>query len=270
MIVYTKDDTVKLSGALTRNHWPTIKAAARVLMKEHPEGILIDCGELTTVTPEGARTFLDALRDIEGAGARMVVCNLPPSVMETLRRLPGVRSQLPFSMSVEEARESLRTVGASAVELLRGAVVIPVLETADTTAALRFAAAIRHDRNLPVGLVGFVLVPRELPLASPMPEQESHVQSLLAKAAEAAHSRGVAPCTIHVERVRELKDGLLHALSQHEAAMVVLALRRDRLMEEDFLELAELLLRKAPCEVIIARVFETTGETPAKRRGGEG
>jgi anti-anti-sigma regulatory factor len=270
VIVYTKDDTVKLSGALTRNHWPTIKAAAHVLMKEHPEGILIDGGELTTVTPEGARTFLDALRDIEAAGARMVVCNLPPSVMEMLKRLPGVRSQLPFSMSVEEARESLRTAGACAVGLPRGAVVVPVLETADTTAALRFAAATRRDRSLPVALVGFVAVPREVPLASPMPEEESQVQSLLAKAAEAARSCGVTPCTMHVERVRDLKDGLLHALAEHEAAMVVLALRRDRLMEEDFIELAELLLRKAPCEVVVARVLETAGETPAKRRGGQG
>ncbi len=270
MIVYTRDDTVKLSGALTRNQWPTIKAAARVLMKEHPEGILIDGGELTTVTPEGARTFLDALRDIEAVGARMVVCNIPPAVMAVLRGMPGLRSQVAFSMSVEEARESLRSAGACSIGLPLNAILVPVLSTADTAAALRLASVSHRDRGLPVGIVGFVVVPRELPVSSPLPEEEAQTQELLGAATAEARRLGLA-CTVHVERVREIKDGLLATIAAHEAAMVVLALRMDRLQEEDFLDLASHLLRRAPCEVLIARVAgkdsPNGGPTTANGRG---
>lgn len=256
MIVYTKDDMVKLSGALTKNQWPTIKAAARYLMREHPTGILIDGGELTTVTPEGARTFLDALRDIEAMGARMVVCNLPESARDVIRRIPGLRSQLAFSMSVEEARQSLRSADACSVALPVHAIVVPVFEDADIATAVQLAAVMYRERNRPVGFLGLLVVSRELPLSSPLRDDEARVQHYLSMASELARKHSL-PCAAHIERVRDVKDGLLHALAESEAASVVLALRQDRADQEGYLDLSDLLLRKAPCEVLIARVAPT-------------
>src|SRR5215470_1559686 len=111
MIVTSSDDVVRLSGALVKNQWLTIKAAANLLLQSHPQGIIIDCGELTHVSEDGAKTFLDAIKDIQAAGARMVVCNLPPEVLQVIRSVPGVRSQLPIANSVDEARASLRLSG---------------------------------------------------------------------------------------------------------------------------------------------------------------
>lgn len=253
MIVYTKDDTVKLSGALTRNQWPTIKAAAHVLMKEHPEGILIDGGELTEVTPEGARTFLDALKDIEASGARIIVCNLPQGAMEVLKKVPGLRSQLALSMSVDQARESLRAESVCSVGLPEGAIVVPALESVDMETALRLAYVMNRDLGKPVGLLGFVCVPRELPLSAPMPEEEGRVQKLIMSGAELARRHGFR-CYAMVQRVRDIRDGLLHALSEARSFRVVLALRVEEAEQEDYLDLADLLLRKAPCGVLIARM----------------
>ena len=113
MIVASKDDVVQLSGSLHKNQWLTIKATAKLLMKDHPEGILIDCSDLHEISEDGAKTFLDAMKDIQGEGARIVVCNLPPKVQDVIRCVPGVRSQLPIANTMEEARASLRLGGAS-------------------------------------------------------------------------------------------------------------------------------------------------------------
>jgi len=272
MIVYTKDDTVKLSGALTKNQWPTIKAAANFLMKEHPEGILIDGGELTTVTPEGARTFLDALRDIEAAGARMVVCNLPASAREVIRRIPGLRSQVAFSMSVEEARQSLRSDGACALGLPPDSVIIPVLEEADLPTAVRLAAVMYRDSRKPVAFLGLLLVSRDLPLSSPMGEEETALSQRLSSASALARAHGME-CAVHIERVRDIREGLLHVLTRTGAAAIVLALCQERSGDEDYLDLSSLLLRRAPCEVLIVRkptggTQEAGGADEVVRRGG--
>ena len=60
MIIETKNDVVRLSGALKKNQWLTIRAATDLLLKDHPEGIIIDCEHLTEISSEGAKTFLSS------------------------------------------------------------------------------------------------------------------------------------------------------------------------------------------------------------------
>jgi anti-anti-sigma regulatory factor len=252
MIVYTKDDTVKLSGALVRNQWLTIKAAAMVLLKEHPEGILIDGGELQNVTEEGARTFLDAVKDIQSAGARIVVCNLPESVRSVLKTVPGVRSQIALSMSVAEARESLRSASICSDVIADGSIIVPLMDGVDLATAIKLAASAGRERNLKVGLATFVVIPRQLPLSAPQPEEEAAAQELASKGAAEARRHGLE-CAVRLERVRDHQDGLIGLLTHHKASMVVLALAPNGSDDESQMELPALLLRKAPCDVLIAR-----------------
>jgi len=107
MIVEARNDTVNLLGALTKNHWQTIKAAANLLLKRNPSGIIINCAGITECTEEGAETFADAQSYIQRHGARIVLCDIPDHVMEVLRRVPGVRSQLPVACTMAQARASL-------------------------------------------------------------------------------------------------------------------------------------------------------------------
>ena len=53
MIIEQKDDVVRLSGSLTRNQWMTIKAAANLLLTNHPEGIIVDCSHLESISEDG-------------------------------------------------------------------------------------------------------------------------------------------------------------------------------------------------------------------------
>ena len=101
MIIETKDDVVRLSGSLHKNQWLTIKAAANLLLQQHPEGIIVDCARLEEISEDGAKTFLEAMRDIEAARSRIIVANLPEKVLAVLKSVPGVRSQLPIAESVE-------------------------------------------------------------------------------------------------------------------------------------------------------------------------
>jgi anti-anti-sigma regulatory factor len=267
MIVYSKDDTVKLSGALVRNQWLTIKAAAMVLLKEHPAGILIDGGELQTVSEDGARTFLDAVKDIESAGARIVVCNLPESVLSVLKTVPGVRSQIAHSMSVGEARDSLRSTGSCSDTVPAEAVIVPLLTGTDTSTAIRLAAVAGRERGVPIGIVTFVVVPRQLPLGAPQPEMEAEAQQLAAEGVAAARRSGV-PCAVHLERVRDRNDGLLAVLTQYKARVVVVALRRPQNDDETHLDFVDVLIRKAPCDVLIARAAADAHSLPQSAANG--
>src|SRR2546423_14889910 len=112
MIITSKDDVVQLAGSLHKNQWLTIKAAANLLLRDHPRGIIIDCEELTDVSEDGAKTFMEAMKDIQGAGSRIVVCNLPENVLRVVKSTPGIRSQLPLATSKEEARASLLLCGS--------------------------------------------------------------------------------------------------------------------------------------------------------------
>jgi anti-anti-sigma regulatory factor len=261
MIVSTKDDTVTLSGSLVRNQWLTIKAAANLLMRENPQGIIIDCGELEHVSEEGAKTFLEAMRDIQSAGARIMVCNLPETVMGVLRTVPGVRSQLPIARSVEEARGSLRLSGeAPSAELSQAAsdhaIIVPLAEGLDVEYAVIVAGRIARELRLPLHFVCLLVVARHLPLGAPLPEAEEEANHLIEQAGGAA-ARVSVPFTRHVERVRDAQEGMLQAIRSYRASHVVLSVHADVVDQDEYVNLIHVLLHRAPCNVVIARQAPT-------------
>ena len=107
MIIEAREDVVTLEGSLVTNQWSAIQAPANLLLRFHPNGILIDASGITRCTEDGARTFLDAMDYIERHRARIVVCHPPPEVQETLKNIPNLRSQLAIAATCEEGRASL-------------------------------------------------------------------------------------------------------------------------------------------------------------------
>src|SRR5688500_219102 len=107
MIVESYEDVIVVSGALRSNFWETIHTAISLMLKRHPTGVIIDCSGISEVTPEGADTFRDIMAFIHEHDARIIVAGVPVQVMEVLKSVPEVRSQLAVAKSVEEARRSL-------------------------------------------------------------------------------------------------------------------------------------------------------------------
>jgi anti-anti-sigma regulatory factor len=252
MIVYTREDVVRLSGALVRNQWLTIKAAANLLLRDHPEGIIIDCSELEHVSEEGARTFLEAMKDIQAAGARIVVSDLPASVMEVVRHVPGVRSQLPLATSVAEARASLRMRGSARVDAAGAGILVPLMDGVDVGFAIGVAGRASRDAHTPIALVGLLVVARNLPLGAPLPDEEAAANRMLEEASQAARKQGLA-FSVHLERVRDAQDGVLSAIRNYTSTQIVLGVLASRVDDDLFTSLIEVLLHRAPCHVVIAR-----------------
>lgn len=261
MIVEARGDTVNLLGALTKNHWQTIKAAANLLLKRNPTGIIINCAGITECTEEGAETFADAQAYIQKHGARIVLCDIPDHVMEVLRRVPGVRSQLPVACTMKQARASLglpstyesAEVGAEKVVLL------PVWEGMNAHYAAQHALHLSKDQHAVLHIVYILIVPQKLALSTPMPEQEEAAQRTLEEL-EAMAKRARVRVEKRVERCRDLARGIVMTAEQERASQLVLGITPGDSAVANGLLTA--VLQKAPCEVIVVRAPTSSGANP--------
>lgn len=263
MIIETRDDVVRLSGSLHKNQWMTIKAAANLLLQNHPEGIIIDCGNLEDISENGAKTFLEAMRDIEAARARIIVAALPEAMLGICRTVPGVRSQLPIADSVEAARASLRVHHRPLAPLVGGdpsrrgsAILVPLLAGLELAYGATLASRLIRAGRGEVHLVYFLEVARTLPLNAPLAEKEQEAQAALTQAAQLARQQNVVAAE-HVERVRDATEGILAAIKALGAEMVVLGATSEPVGAEGhdkFHLIVDSLLHRAPVEVVIGRM----------------
>jgi hypothetical protein len=192
------------------------------------------------------------MRDIQAAGARIVVCNLPEGVRTVLRGLPGLRSQLPIAESVDEARASLRASNVDATDVPEHAVLLALLEGSDVAVGAKLASSAAKEIRASVVGVCLVEVARNLPLASPLPDAEADA-NLRVQAAGVELKRLSVPFTGHIERVRDCADGLLTSIRDHQASVVVVAVPPGLAVAERMRSLLDTVLRRAPCTVVIAR-----------------
>lgn len=252
MIVEARNDTVTLLGALKKNHWQTIKAAANLLLKRHPSGIIINCAGITECTEEGAETFGDAQTYIQKHGARIVLCDIPEHVMEVLRRVPGVRSQLPVSCTMAQARASLglpSTYETSDTPPQK-IVLLPVWEGMDAQYAAQHALHVSKDHQAVLHIIYILLVPQRLALSTPMPEQEERAYRTLTELEEMAR-RARVKVEKRVERCRDLARGIVTTAEQEQASHLVLGITPgDPATDNGFVST---ILQRAPCEVLVVR-----------------
>lgn len=253
MIVKAVGDVISLSGSLTENHWLTLKAAANLLLKRHPEGILIDCGALVHCTPDGAHTFRDAIQFIESHQARIILVNLPQDILETLQSVPGVRSCIVTAKNIDEARASLKLASltrAPEEPQKSGAIVmLPLLKTVDA-AYVHNACTVARNRGGKLYLVYVLEVPRALALSAPLAELEQEAKELLDAAEAMVLKEGLAPCK-YMRRSREVPLGIIEAAQQLKADLMIVGIPPEAAGE--YTHLIEALLKRAPCEVIINR-----------------
>ena len=167
MIVTARNDVVHLSGALHRIQWLTIKAAAKLLLQQHPQGILIDCSELTDVAEDGTQTFLEAMRDIQGEGARIVHREpprhrAPGSPQRPRRPLPASHRQVGGGgASVPPRRTDHREVAEKPMS--ENSILIPLLPGFDTEYAIAVAGRAARELRQPITLTALIV---DLPATS--------------------------------------------------------------------------------------------------------
>lgn len=262
MIVESYEDIIVLSGALRSNFWETIHTAISLTLKRHPTGVIIDCSGITECTPEGADTFVDAMHFIDSQDARIIVAAVPDPVYEVLKRVPEVRSQLPIAGSVEEARKSLDL-------LVEGEVDRPTKKRPAGPAAERkilvclsgevtdqylvsVACEISQPVSTEIWLLFPVIVPRDLPIQSPLPELEESAKVALEKA-QATLIRAEIPNQIRIERARDVPAAIYGALEESQATQVLISLPTDPSAIDTSLKLMRSILANVDKPVMFVR-----------------
>jgi nucleotide-binding universal stress UspA family protein len=261
MIIEVREDVVRLEGALEKNLWPTIQAAANLLLRQHAQGIIVDASGLLSCSAEGAKTFRDAMDYIERYHARIVVAAVPIDVMESIRKVPGVRSRLPIATTIDEARTSLALAGSRRVRSQAGArqlqdVLVPLFGTVpiETATALACRLAKSGGQKPRIHLVYVLEVPRVLTLTAPLPEEEAIAAAAIEGAEGLVRREGLVPVT-YVTRTRDAGEEIIQQAKQMTANIIVLGYHRSEPPGGEMMDrVTKTLIDHAPCEVILNRM----------------
>jgi nucleotide-binding universal stress UspA family protein len=105
-----------------------------------------------------------------------------------------------------------------------------------------------------IHLLYVLVVPRSLPMGTPLPEEETQAKSALARAESIVKSHGLK-CTVAVERSRNAGEGIILHAKHHAPDLIVTGMRPIYGADETLLgRTTDRLLRDAPCEVIIDKL----------------
>lgn len=256
MIIEAREDVVTLRGNLLENMWPAIQAATNLLLKQHPAGIIIDCGHLETASGAGVQTFVDAMHYIQKQGKRVLLANVPEEIMQVLREVPGAGSQLPVAKTIEDARRSLELQGIQPTEPEEKpgkVILVPLMEMLDWEHGIDLACRIAAGARAEIHMVYLLEVPLSQPVGAALPEAEAAAKEALNRARARAGQCGM-PAVAHVERTRELGAGILQAAKDLHADVIVAAIRPTAEGGDPRLErVLTVLLQKAEGEVVIDR-----------------
>lgn len=258
MVIEARGDIVSLYGDLKKNLWQSIKATVHMLLKEHPNGIIIDCKDLRACTSSGVDTFVDAMRYINAHGSRVLLASVPEEVTGILKLVPNARSQLPIAATVEEARMSLSLQGSASgkSQVSSKIILVPVFQNLGTEKGIALACELAKKDNAQIHLVWFLEIPRRLPLGAPLPEEETLAKTKMqeAKALVAKYDCSVQ---VNVERTRDAVSAILEMASKLNASLIILSTVPQQAEDQEVVassdHLVTTLLHKAPCEVVIER-----------------
>jgi len=224
VIVEVRDDTLALSGHLRRNHWSTLAPAARVLLKRHPEGLILDCSGLSQLTAEGAETLRTAEAYVAEHGGQLVVAELQPEVARTLRATPSLGSRLALADSVSQARTTLGLTPSGASEAVASCAVV-LLGTETDAHAMSMAARLTPTSGTVLILVP-LSVPRDRSLLSSLGAEEEKAREQVERYTQILQAQQVTVLA-RVERTRDRARRVVEVLEEHPAQRLVLAVSAD-------------------------------------------
>lgn len=260
MIIESYEDVIVLSGALRSNFWESVHTAISLLLKRHPTGVIIDCDAISECTPAGADTFIDIMNFIDEHEARIIVARVPQHVMEVLRSVPEVRSQLPIAKTVDEARRSLDLLAVSEEEgkkkksapATTSKVALFVSgessDRAGAFAAIRMAEIMRAE----VVLIYVIIVPRDLPEQAPLPDKEERALLAISEVKPLFEQDGI-PTSAKIQRGRDIGAALDSAMEEIDAMTLVVALSTSSADLETEMKLVRSVMQKVEQAVMFVR-----------------
>lgn len=272
MIVESSEDIIRLSGPVRINYWEAIHTAIALTLERHPSGVIIDCGQITDLTPEGALTFQAAIDYVlEHEDARLIFANVPDEVQEVMRQVPQVRSQMVVVDTVEQARTSLDLLAEDPRAKKKGEKPKRAFDRTILTClcpsefdphVLDITLELVSDLPAKVVLLMPIVVPREHPLQAPMHDVECKAQSFAEKAKAMLDERNIA-YDLRLQRTRDLSTVVEEVSDEIDAAHVVISVAANHHEDEEMTRVFHTLLEKVNRSLLFVR---GKIEEPALRR----
>lgn len=262
MIVEASEEVITLSGVLNQPFWESVQTAIALALRRHPSGVIIDCSKITSITEEGAYTFQYAIDYVLGQdGARIIFAAIPSDVMEVLRATPHVKSQLATAPTVEQARASLDLINQIPNEK-------KLKRTSEEVRSRHILAVVSpsecHDHFLhqldqlvstaPSHIVFLlpVVVPRELPLHAPVPEEETRLCMYGDKVRD-AFEKGNNLTEIRLERTRDIPSLVAEIAEEINAEQIVVAVPSDKHITDESSRAIAAILNKVNRPLMFVR-----------------
>ncbi len=135
-------------------------------------------------------------------------------------------------------------------------VLVPTSGTLYSERGIELACRLGEEQKAEIYLINVIEVPRTLPLDAPLVEAETKAEDVIKRGEEIVTLRGL-PVIGKVKRGRVAGEEIIRAAKDYEADLIVMGIRSQVTMAQDILgRNSDLVLRRAPCEVIVDKLFE--------------
>ena len=133
-------------------------------------------------------------------------------------------------------------------------ILVPVVETVVAERAVELGCRLGEDQKAEIILASIVEVPMTLALSTPMPALEAQAKEALDMATFIVQQHNL-PVRSRVLPQRSAAEGILRIANEEQVDAIILGLgeKRGRLPAEQFGRTVADVLRKATCEVIVAK-----------------
>ncbi len=133
-------------------------------------------------------------------------------------------------------------------------ILVPTSGTLYSERGIELACRLVEEQKAEVYLVNIIEVPRTLPLEAPMPDAESKAEDIIKRGQAIVELRGL-PSRGEIRRGRIAGEEIIRAAKDWGADLIVMGIRTQIRMAQEILgRNSDLVLRRAPCEVIVDRI----------------
>jgi len=147
-----------------------------------------------------------------------------------------------------EAAKARRAVGAIKK------ILVPTSGTHYSERGIELACRLGEEQKAEIYLVSVLEIPRTLPLEAPIPDAESRATDIIKRGESIINLRGLRSRG-EVRRGRVAGEEIIRAAKDWDAYIIVMGIRSQIRMAQEILgRTSDLILRRAPCDVIVIKL----------------
>ena len=135
-------------------------------------------------------------------------------------------------------------------------ILVPTSGVPYSEKGIELACRLGVEQEAEIVLTYVLEIPRTLPLNAPIPEAEKEADEALKRGKEIVELHNLIPI-LRLERAREAGEGIVKVAKDNDVDVIVLGMRPTwRGSQTGWGKTTDILLRKAPCEVVIDKLPE--------------